>query len=73
MNPRTDFLKGGVSPNYTLSNRYNSADLMILFKNVSLLALIIRTLSCNSNTTLLFSLVSKVKLSKDGKWLQSNK
>ena len=55
----------------TLSNRYNGADLMFLFKEG--LSLIIRRHSFNSNTNFLFSLVSTLKLSKDGEWLQSNK
>ena len=55
----------------TLSNRYNGVDLMFLFKEG--LSLSIRGFSFNSNTKFLFSLVSTLKLSKDGKWLQSNK
>ena len=56
---------------YTLSNRYNGADLMFLFKGG--LSLIIRRLSFNSNKKFLFSLVRTLKFSKDGEWLQSNK
>ena len=52
-------------------NRYNSADLMFLFREG--LSFIIRRLSSNSNTNFLFSLVSTLKFSKDGKWLQSIK
>ena len=44
--------------NYTLSNRYNGADLMFLFKKG--LFLIIRRLSFNSNLNFLFSLVSTI-------------
>ena len=64
-NPRIELPKRGV--NYTLSNRCNGADLMFLFKEG--LSLIIRRLSFNANTNFLFSLVSTLKLSKDGKWL----
>ena len=35
--------------------------------------LIIRRLSFSSNTNFLFSLISTLKLSNDGEWLQSNK
>ena len=62
-NPRIELPKRGV--NYTLSNRCNGADLMFLFKEG--LSLIIRRLSFNFS--FLFSLVSTLKLSKDGKWL----
>ena len=44
---------------------------MFLFKGG--LSLIIRGFPLNSNTNFLFSLVSTLKLSKDGEWLQSNK
>ena len=40
--------------NYTLSNRYNGADLMFQFKEG--LARILRKLSSSSNTNCLFSL-----------------
>ena len=56
---------------YTVSNRYNGADLIFLFKEG--LSLIIRRLSFNSNRIFLFSLVRTQKFSKDGEWLQSNK
>ena len=44
---------------YTLSNRYNGADLMFLFKEG--LSLIIRRLSFSSNRNFLSSLVSTLK------------
>ena len=44
---------------------------MFLFKEG--LSLIIRRSSFNFNTNSFFSLVSTLKLSKDGEWLQNNK
>ena len=49
---------------YTLSNRYNGADLVFLFKEG--LSLIIRRLSFNSNRNFLFSLVRTLKFSNEG-------
>ena len=51
--------------------KYDGASLMSLFKEC--LSLIIRRLFFNPNTNFLFPLVSTLKLSKDGEWLQSNK
>ena len=47
-NPKFEFSKRGVNLNYNLSNRYNGADLMFLFKEG--LYLIIRILSKNFHT-----------------------
>ena len=52
-------------------NWTDGVDLMFLFKEG--LPLIIGRLSFNSNANFLFSLVSALKLSQDGEWLQSNK
>ena len=68
---RIELPKIGVNLNYTLSNRYNGADLIYLFKEG--LSLIMKRLSFNSNAIFLFSLVSTLKFSKDGECLQSIK
>ena len=52
-------------------NRYNSVDLMLLFKET--LSLIIRGLSFNSIKNSLLSLVRTLKRSYNGKWLHTNK
>ena len=56
---------------YTLSNRYNSPGLMLLFKEA--LSFIIRRLSFNFNRILLFSLIRALNISKDGEWFQITK
>ena len=70
-NLRTDFPKEGINLDYTLSNRYNAADLMFLFTEG--LSLIIRRLSFSSNTNFLISLIYTLTFSKDGEWLQSSR
>ena len=70
-NSRIELHKREVKFNYTLSNCYTGADLMFLFKEG--LFFIIMRLFLNSNKYLLLSLVSTLKFSKDGEWLQSNK
>ena len=70
MNPIIEPPNRGLNLNYTFSNRSNSTDLMFLLKGG--VFFIIRRISFSSNTNYLFSLVSKLKHSKEGKWLQSN-
>ena len=63
-----ELLKGRINLIYTKSNRLNGADLMFLFKED--VDLIIERLSFNSNTNFVFSVLSTLKLSKNGEWLK---
>ena len=63
-----ELLKGRINLIYTKSNRLNGADLMFLFKED--VDLIIERLSFNSNTNFVFSVLSTLKLSKNGQWLK---